>query len=998
MVKWLTALICTVTFVTSAVGCRVEPDLVDQSAAVHHSDRKSQATATRSALSFAKQAAKQARWEEAEQQIERALIENPQSPEVIQVAAEIAFANNEPQRGTALLVEACSINEYRDTQMVEKTTKALLSIGDFYKTIELLTTVVSKFPDRAKTKRRLFDFLINAEEAALAKPYGIQLVRDRQFDGALLFAMGTHERRAMEGDSMAILSSRNPDDPRLLISDVRIQFDDGQWDELEATLDRILSFAPRCVPAQTLLGRLLVERREFDRLIQWSDRVTPRTKTTWQYWCVLGDWAFSRQQYQQAARAYWESTRRNFDVAEIFAKLAQTLFILRSNGEMIDQLTIEATLNRAELLNRFVQSKDQFYKSGKRSNASIADMAHALEELGRYWEAEAWAAFAMTIPDENVIQVETRRKSVLGKLNSNTPWQSTDGYPVFEIDLSHFPIPELGVRALPEKPFMENMFRPSVKPVLRDEARKRGLIAESKTGRRLDNVIPLYAQMDSGGCAIDVDRDGWSDLYVASSGGLPGRQDSDSNSLFRNTNGIFTNITDFANADDRGFAQGVSFGDVNADGFHDILVLNYGFDQLLINNGDGTFTKSNGWLPKRKNPSWSTSGAIADLNADGLADLVCVKYCKGMEPVTVRCGGVKQRREEPCVPTKFAAQRDLFLECSLTGGFADATKSWSMLSAQPGRGLGIIVGALDSSTGNDVFIANDMTANHLWTTSFNDRFEMVESATLRGLAFDHRHRPQACMGIATGDFDDDGDVDLFVTNFEQEHNTFYGQTKNGVWSDQTRQRGLMSTSFFQLGFGAQAIDFDNDSLDEIAITNGHIDRNAKAPSNYEQTMQILRRISSTEFDAFEFPRDDGYLSQAHVGRALWKLDVDRDGRVDLAVTHQTEPTSLLMNRTTTSNRWLKLYLVGVLSERDAIGASIAVEHNGERRIVSLTSGDGFFCGNERVLHVGLGEERGVASEIKVTVTWPGGVNQEVTAEPNGEYLIIEGLRTFDLPH
>jgi hypothetical protein len=208
----------------------------------------------------------------------------------------------------------------------------------------------------------------------------------------------------------------------------------------------------------------------------------------------------------------------------------------------------------------------------------------------------------------------------------------------------------------------------------------------------------------------------------------------------------------------------------------------------------------------------------------------------------------------------------------------------------------------------------------------------------------------------------------------------------------------MEVSFSQLGFGTQAVDFDNDSLNEIAITNGHIYKDAHPSSTYAQKMQVLRRKSHSKYEAIEFPPSDDYVNRNHVGRAMWKIDADRDGRIDLVVTHQTEPLALLMNQTPTDHSWIKLQLVGVDCERDAIGSTVTINRGKLQRMAPLVSGDGFYCGNQRVLHFGLGSDEDLSSTAIVQVRWPNGEQQNETLLINREYIVVQGRDAFDVSH
>ncbi|WP_165440573.1 FG-GAP-like repeat-containing protein [Rubripirellula amarantea] len=936
----------------------------------------------------------------AKQSIRTALLQNPDDVSVLRLAGEIAFANKEPDQGCDFLVSATRLEKFADSDWLNRAVVALVSVGKLYEAIDLLDHAVAKHPERHELRRLLFDFLINAEEHFRAVPHGQQLVRERHFDRVLLFSLSTTEQRNLEETSMDTLVQRNPSDPRLKLASVRGSFDRGNWEEsIESDLLSILDYSPTNIPAQYLLGRYYVESNQFEKLKGWADRVTSQSEQTWQHWSILGDWAFHRGDFRGAVRAYWESTRRNIDIGEVLAKLARVLSYLQSHpneldGLSIDPATITAVNNRAVLLSRFMQDKERYYKLGNRSNAIAADVARSLAALGRYWEAEAWAAMAMTKPDQDIAKLKQVRSEIIKKLRPDLPWQTTEEHPVTQLDLSRFAKPDVEMLAGSVTPSSSVQLKPSIRPTLHNEAKIRGVNIPQAFRRDRKGGIPIYAQMESGGCAIDYDLDGWPDLYVGSSGGTPGERDSNANYLFRNLQGNFENVSNVTGADDVGFAQGVTFGDVNEDGFHDLLVMNYGLDRLFINNGDGTFSNGDHWLETANPVRWSTCAAVADLDGDGISDLVRTHYCVGLDAVETPCHDMATGLESPCLPTKFSADIDTFCTGTATGEFIDATEQWQAIPLHPGRGLGLVVGSLDQTIGNDVFVANDMTNNHYWTGAIDDQgqFSMTESATLRGLALDGRFRPQACMGIAVADLNQDGSVDLFVTNFEQEHNTFYEQTRPGIWADQTDIVGLKDTSFDKLGFGTQAVDFDNDSLHEIAIANGHVYIDADPPATYAQKMQILRRESSSLFGEFQFGASDGYLDEVHVGRGLWSMDVNRDGKVDMAITHQTEPLALLVNHTAADGHFLRVKLVGVRATRDPIGAVVRVTWGNVSRMAPLVTGDGFYCANERTLHFGLGSDGDVNSNAIIKITWPDSSMQSFSAKVDREYLIVEGDR------
>ena len=417
----------------------------------------------------------------------------------------------------------------------------------------------------------------------------------------------------------------------------------------------------------------------------------------------------------------------------------------------------------------------------------------------------------------------------------------------------------------------------------------------------------LHHTLGCGGGVLDYDLDGWSDVYFAAAGGTPRLNDSQSNGLFRNRDGVFSETTTMTGSGDTGFGQGIAVGDVNEDGFPDLVVLNFGRNVLYVNQGDGTFENaSDRWFGSESKSSWSTSGAIMDLNGDRLADLV-----------------------------------------SLDGRLLNRTSTIAAAPDITGRGLGIVAGSLDDHDGIDVLIANDMTNNHYWSTATDTKstYQMHELAMTRGLASDAQGSAQGSMGIAVGDMDRDGRFDLFVTNFADESNVMHRYRGHHSWVDDTNRLGLASNSFPLVAFGTQMVDLDNDGRLEIVVTNGHVQ--ILSPSgvraDYEQPFQVYEQNSQGKYHLVSPSMQEAYVSSLHVGRALWTIDADRDGLTDLFVTHQTEPVALLMNQSAQQQSWVEFQLVGTSSSRDAIGATVELRCGDEVWKKPLTSGDGYLC-------------------------------------------------------
>ena len=927
------------------------------------------------------------------------LIEHAEDPKVLSAVAKVAFANDQRDASADLLVAATRADSFQDAALVKQSMMGMIAVGRLFEGIKLLGEAVQQHPERHESRRWLFDFLCAMENHDAALPHGKYLVRQRQFNFPLLLELSNTEERKLENDSTDQMALRNPDDKRPLLAKAKVRFDRGKFDESERLLREILKSHPRHLPASILLGRVLVDSGRFDQLQKWSEGLSGDYESSWGYWMVLGDWARHHGNASHSARAYWESTRRNPDVMQVWSKLSSALHQLPAAGVDGGEVSIEKIQQRTALLSRLYEQKDRFERSDRKSQSVVVEIVETLRDLGRPWEAEAWAAMAMTLPKEETAlatpsdPLGTLRDSLIATLRNDTPWQTLSRHPELSVDLSALPLPSRGFAASKTKRSLR-ITVPSATPDLRNEAKQRGLEFFGRTRDDLDQPgILIYAELGCGGGAIDYDLDGWIDLYLMAAGGTPPQRDSATNVLQRNRNGQFVNVTNEATASDTGFGQGVAVGDVNEDGFPDLLVLNYGPNRMLINNGDGTFTDVSDEALPNDLSAWSTSGAVADIDGDGLSDLVALNYCDGIDPVTTSCTDEKTGVTKSCAPIHFAAKGDVFFKGSGRGGFVDVTETWEVNPSIVGRGLGVTVGSFDSVPGLDILVANDMTNNHFYTGIHRDRFQLKESAMARGLACDDRSSPQASMGIATSDFDRDGDIDFYVTNFENEYNTYYEQRSQGVWQDSTAEQQMVKAVLPMVGFGSEAIDFDNDGILELVVANGHVhfpidDDDAE----YRQPMQIFRRNRSALFEPIRALASNKYLASLHVGRALWTLDANRDGRTDFVVTHQTEPVALLVNHTATDHHWINLHLRGRTCARDAIGTTVEATDGTQTWTATLTSGDGYLCSNERVIRFGLG---GSSSDLAIDIRWPDGSRQTIDRlQVDSDWLIVQNDPAF----
>ena len=965
--------------------------------------------------------------QEAWQYVSDVIEQHGDDPAVLSQVARLAHEVAEPEEAAKYLVRACEAETYSNPQRVQQAMIALVGVGKLYEGLDFLEATVTQHPDQHESRRWLFDLLMGSEDRQAGLPHGRYLIRARQFDVELLKALSNTEYRTMDAQPLLQMTERYPDDTRPLLGDARQKFDERDYTEAIRVLDSITDKFPNFAPAQSLLGRAYAGSGDWKNFETWAEQVPETVSNYPNYWLALGDWARSNEKYSEAARCYWEATQVDPDVLEAWTKLSLSLRRMNldpANSEpnrsteskpmnVVSNAILDRIDQRASLLSGFNQQKQKFERTGEVSRETASEMAKSLQELGRLWEAEAWSSIAIQLPEDDSVPAEAVRNEIVSQLTKETPWQITSSFPELLMDLTSLNPPSLN-RVTPNRISgeQESIAGTSNKPSidLRNEASKRGLNFFGRTSDQLDQPgIMLYQTLGCGGGTIDYDLDGWSDLYLAAAEGTPPAKDSLPNAMFRNENGHFRDHASNAQLDDRGFAQGIAVGDVNEDGFPDILVLNYGPNTLFINNGDGSFSDATLKLVANP-PQWSTSGAMADLDGDGLSDLVIVNYCDGLDPVHVNCPMPNSDISRSCSPVKFKAATDCFYQATTDGQLIDQTNQWKGQPSIAGRGLGIVIGSLDHQAGNDVLIANDMTNNHLWSlrqvvASNSDtktetiaeakpepaiaNHQLVESAMLRGLGADDRSLAQGSMGIASGDLNRDGDIDFYITNFDKEYNTLHDNRSAGIWQDITSGVNLAAPTMPLVGFGTEAIDLNSDGELELVIANGHVDMFSRGneKSLYDHPMQIFERVGESNYQSIGDQMTGDYLKGTHVARALWTIDANGDQLSDMVVTHQTEPVALLVNHSSQMGSNIHFELIGTTSSRFAVGATLRVRSGEQVWTAWQLSGDGYLCSNERTIRFGLGKE---ISSCDVEVEWPSGLKQTIENLKTGAtYLIVE---------
>ncbi len=488
----------------------------------------------------------------------------------------------------------------------------------------------------------------------------------------------------------------------------------------------------------------------------------------------------------------------------------------------------------------------------------------------------------------------------------------------------------------------------------------------------------LIEAMGGGVSVLDFDGDGWPDCYFPQGSKLPSESTDNSqiDQLYRNVNGErFVNVTQSSGVLENGYSQGAATGDVNNDGFPDIVVANFGKNRLFMNQGDGTFrdaTDECGWTETEM----SSSVALADFDNDGNLDLYVTNYVDGVRVCRDTNGNIAT-----CNPQNFIGVQDRLYRNSGEGMFVDATLG-SGLEAIDAKGLGVVATDLDDDGLVDIYVANDTTPNQLFKNLGGLRFKDISFES--GTALSPEGHAQAGMGISAADYNGDLKTDLLVTNFYNESNNLYTNLGSMNFSDNAQAAGLSRPSKYMLGFGAQAADLDLDGNLDLIVANGHIDDVRWKGEPWKMPTQLFHNQGNGRFQEPSQLSGD-YFQEKQLGRGVASLDWNRDGRRDFIVVHQDRQVALLENQTETSYRSLSIRLIGKKSNRSATGARVVVESGGTRTRMDLNGGDGYYCTNERTMCFGIGS----SSSGQVQILWPSGVTQSISFDGESKLMVVE---------
>jgi hypothetical protein len=498
------------------------------------------------------------------------------------------------------------------------------------------------------------------------------------------------------------------------------------------------------------------------------------------------------------------------------------------------------------------------------------------------------------------------------------------------------------------------------------------------------------------GCGIaflDYDNDGWLDVLVLSGTRWENVPATATNRLYKNNrDGTFTDVTEKAGLLRTGWASGVTIGDYNNDGWEDIFISGWPQNMLYRNNGDGTFTdvtREAGLL--QPSPRWCTGCTFVETNRSGHLDLFVARYLKfdlehvpraGTDPncnfrgVMINCGPRGLVPETHCL---YRNNGDgTFTDISVESGVAKATGSY---------GLTVVAADFDDCGWPEIYVACDSTPSLLFKRQPDGRFLDVGMET--GVALNEDGNEQAGMGLGIGDFNLDGRLDILKTHFTDDTPALYCNCGKDGFQDVTVKSGLGVETRY-VSWGAAIADFDNDGSPDLFWVTGSVypEVEKKLPQYPNRTPRVLfRNLGDGRFEELMSGAGPG-VGAVHSSRGCAVGDFDNDGDLDVLIANLNEPPSLLRNDVKGSHHWLKVKLLGVKSNRSAIGARVIAKYGARRQGQEVLGQSGFLSVSDRRLHFGLGTEQSAALEVR----WPSGIRQNFTEVAADQLVTIDELK------
>jgi hypothetical protein len=507
-----------------------------------------------------------------------------------------------------------------------------------------------------------------------------------------------------------------------------------------------------------------------------------------------------------------------------------------------------------------------------------------------------------------------------------------------------------------------------------DQAAKAGLTAQNTFGG-VDTKKYIIETTGTGVAIFDYDNDGWPDIFVVNGTTLEplaGRNQPTNHLYHNNRDGTFTDVTENAGLAHSGWGQGVCVGDYDNDGNEDLYVTYYGKNVLYHNNGNGKFADVSEKAHVAGKNAWSTGCAFVDYDRDGKLDLFVATYVdfdlKTAPTPGERPSCIWKGVPVMCGPRGLPWDTNMLYHNNGDGTFSDVTTKAKIDQTNGHYGFSVSTLDYDEDGWPDIYVACDSTPSILYHNNHDGTF--ADTAVVAGAAFNEDGKEQAGMGSTVGDFNGDGHLDIFKTNFSDDTATLYRNNGDGTFDDVTFAAGLgLYTKY--LGWGPTFLDVDNDGWPDLLLVNGHVYPEVDKQhlgSDYQEPRILYHNKGNGTFEDISASAGPA-ITIAKSGRGLAIGDLWNDGRISAVINNMNGPLSLLVNQSRSEKHWIAFKTVGSKSNRDGIGARLRVKSGNRLLVDEVRSGSSYISNNDLRVHFGLGQ---AASVDSVEVRWPSG--------------------------